>query len=49
VTETNRYRRQNDLREMESETDIFVGDLLIIPVNIVPTPIPATATVTPTP
>jgi LysM repeat protein len=44
--ETNRYRRANDLREMESETDLFVGDILIIPVNIVPTPIP-TATATP--
>ena len=50
MTETNRYRRENDLREMESETDIFVGDLLIIPVNIVPTPIPsATASATPEP
>lgn len=50
MQETNRYRRENDLREMESETDIFVGDLLIIPVNIVPTPIPtATATETPEP
>ncbi len=46
VQETNRYRRENDLDEMESETDIFVGDLLIIPVNIVPTPIP-TNTATP--
>lgn len=50
MEETNRYRRENDLNEMESETDIFVGDLLIIPVNIVPTPIPtATATETPEP
>ena len=50
VQETNRYRRENDLDEMESETDIFVGDLLIIPVNIVPTPIPTnTATATPNP
>lgn len=50
MEETNRYRRENDLAEMESETDIFVGDLLIIPVNIVPTPIPtATATETPAP
>lgn len=48
VLETNRYRRENNLDEMESETDIFVGDLLIIPVNIVPTPIP-TATETPEP
>ena len=48
MVETNRYRRENNLREMESETDIFVGDLLIIPVNIVPTPWP-TATATPAP
>ncbi len=48
MVETNRYRRENDLREMESETDIFVGDLLVIPVNIVPTPWP-TATATPEP
>lgn len=48
VQETNRFRRANDLREMESEADIFVGDLLVIPVNIVPTPFP-TATVTQTP
>lgn len=46
--ETNRYRRENNLRLMESETDIFVGDLLIIPVFIVPTPFPtATATQAP--
>ena len=50
MQETNRYRRENDLAEMESDTDIFIGDLLIIPVNIVPTPIPtATATETPEP
>ena len=48
MIETNRYRRENDLREMESETDIFVGDILIIPVNIVPTPIPS-PTATPVP
>ena len=48
VEETNRFRRANDLDEMESETDIFVGDILIIPVNIVLTPIP-TATETPEP
>ncbi|MFU8826598.1 MAG: LysM peptidoglycan-binding domain-containing protein [Brevefilum sp.] len=48
MQETNRYRRANDLREMQNETDLFVGDLLIIPVNIVPTPIP-TATATPEP
>ena len=50
MQETNRYRREHDLKQMEEETDIFVGDILIIPVNIVPTPIPtATATETPTP
>jgi hypothetical protein len=50
MIETNRYRVENELDEMESETDLFVGDILIIPVNIVPTPIPtSTATVTPTP
>jgi LysM repeat protein len=52
MIETNRFRVENELDEMESETDLFVGDILIIPVNIVPTPIPtstATATVTPTP
>lgn len=50
LTETNRFRRANDLREMESESDLFVGDILIIPVNIVPTPFPtntATATANP--
>ncbi len=40
VFETNRFRRENDLREMDSETDIFVGDIVIVPVNIVPTPWP---------
>lgn len=48
MLETNRFRRDNDLREMESETDIFVGDILIIPVNIVPTPRPS-PTATPEP
>lgn len=49
MQETNRYRREHDLKQMKEETDIFVGDILIIPVNIVPTPIPtATATETPT-
>lgn len=50
MQETNRYRRENDLKLMEDEADIFVGDLLIIPVNIVPTRIPtATASATPQP
>jgi LysM repeat protein len=49
MEETNRFRRANDIEEMESETDIFVGDILVIPVNIVPTPIPtATETATAT-
>lgn len=49
MTETNIYRRANDLDEMEDETDLFVGDIIIIPVNIV-TPVPtATSTSTPSP
>lgn len=47
VKETNDYRRENDLDEMEDEVDINVGDILIIPVRIV-TPVP-TATNTPKP
>ncbi len=48
VEETNQYRRQNDLDAMEDENDILVGDILIIPVNIV-TPVPTqTNTVSPT-
>jgi LysM repeat protein len=48
VEETNKYRVQNDLEEMEDENDILVGDILIIPVNIV-TPVPTnTSTVSPT-
>ncbi len=48
VEETNQYRRQNDLDEMEDENDILVGDILIIPVHIV-TPVPTqTNTVSPT-
>jgi LysM repeat protein len=48
VEETNLYRRQNDLDEMEDENDILVGDILIIPVNIV-TPVPTnTNTISPT-
>jgi LysM repeat protein len=48
VEETNKYRVQNDLDEMEDENDILVGDILIIPVHIV-TPVPTqTSTVSPT-
>ena len=45
-TETNKYRKANDLTEMEDEGDLYVGDIVIIPVNIV-TPVPTT-TSTPT-
>lgn len=45
--ETNEYRRANDLDEMEDEADLFIGDIVIIPVNIV-TPVP-TLTNTPEP
>jgi LysM repeat protein len=52
ITETNAYRRANDLDEIEDENDdLFVGDIVIIPVNIV-TPVPTstnTPTATPTP
>jgi hypothetical protein len=37
--ETNKYRRANDLDEMEDEADLFIGDIVVIPVNIV-TPVP---------
>lgn len=47
IEATNEYRRENDLEEIEDNNDIFVGDILIIPVNIV-TPVP-TATRTPVP
>jgi LysM repeat protein len=48
IEETNRYRVENDLDEIEDNNDIFVGDILIIPVNIV-TPVPtATSTIQPT-
>ena len=51
--ETNKYRSANNIDPMEDENDIFVGDIVIIPVNIV-TPAPTststpTATATPTP
>lgn len=50
MVETNKYRRANNLTEMKNETDIYVGDILVIPVNIVPTKIPTTAaTATQTP
>ena len=45
--ETNKYRRANDLDEMEDEADLFIGDIVIIPVYIV-TPVP-TLTNTPEP
>jgi len=46
--ETNRYRRANDLDEMEDEVDLFIGDIVVIPVYIV-TPEPsATSTLAPT-
>ncbi len=44
VYETNRYRRTVDLDEIEDNNDLFIGDLLKVPVNLV-TPVP-TATVT---
>lgn len=52
-TETNKYREANDLDVMEDEGDLYVGDVVVIPVNIV-TPVPTitntpTATATPTP
>lgn len=47
LNDTNIYRRENDLDEMEDENDLYVGDIIIIPVNIV-TPVPTT-TSTPTP
>ena len=47
LNDTNAYRRENDLDEMEDENDLNVGDIIIIPVNIV-TPQPTT-TSTPTP
>jgi len=49
--ETNKYRRAQKLTEIVDNTDLYVGDLLKIPVNLV-TPQPtatATRTRTPTP
>ncbi len=40
-TETNKYREANDLDVMEDEGDLYVGDVVVIPVNIV-TPVPTT-------
>ncbi|MFZ3070569.1 MAG: LysM peptidoglycan-binding domain-containing protein, partial [Anaerolineaceae bacterium] len=51
VYETNRYRRTQDLAEIEDNNDLYIGDLLKIPVNLV-TPVPtatATRTMTPSP
>ncbi|MFZ3150897.1 MAG: LysM peptidoglycan-binding domain-containing protein [Anaerolineaceae bacterium] len=51
VSETNRYRRNNNLDEIEDNNDLYIGDLLKIPVNLV-TPVPtatATRTMTPSP
>jgi len=45
IEETNEYRRDNDLEEIEDNNDLFFGDVVIIPVYIV-TPVP-TATSTP--
>jgi LysM repeat protein len=46
--ETNKYRRDNDLDEMEDEVDLFIGDIVVIPVYIV-TPEPTiTSTLAPT-
>lgn len=49
IEETNKYRRENDLDEIEDENDdLFIGDIIIIPVNII-TPEPtATGTAEPT-
>jgi LysM repeat protein len=54
VEETNKYRRENDLEEIEEDDDLLIGDIVIVPVHIV-TPVPTetntpevTETVTPT-
>jgi len=48
IEETNDYRADNDLDEIEDNNDLLYGDILIIPVNIV-TPVPtSTSTRTPT-
>ncbi len=46
LEETNEYRKENGLDELEDANDLLVGDILIIPVFIV-TPVP-TETLTPT-
>jgi LysM repeat protein len=49
IIETNKYRTANKLDLITDDNDILVGDILIVPVNIV-TPVPsATATRTSTP
>ena len=49
ILETNKYRTINKIKLITDNNDILVGDILIIPVNIV-TPVPsATATRTSTP
>jgi len=49
IFETNRYRAENDMDPIEDNNDLFVGDILVIPVRIV-TPVPtATMTRTATP
>jgi len=47
VKETNEYRLENDMDEIDDEDDLLIGDILIIPVYIV-TPVP-TETLTPEP
>ena len=49
--ETNRWRRSQGLTEIKNSSNLFIGDLLKIPVNLV-TPVPtatATRTMTPSP
>ena len=48
IEETNKYRKANDLDEIEDNNDLLYGDILVIPVYIV-TPVPtATNTIAPT-
>jgi len=49
--ETNRWRRTQDLTDLKDSSNLFIGDILKIPVNLV-TPVPtatATRTMTPSP
>jgi LysM repeat protein len=49
--ETNRWRRSQKLTEIKNSSNLYIGDLLKIPVNLV-TPVPtatATRTMTPSP